>query len=100
MKNKYSLNFNDTAISGNKVRLINQLWKVLPMRENDEEWEKQVDVVINDLIGLNEVLYLGSDYLLLLSKLEFLKKSQDFISFRKTVFESISLLDKVLMIDE
>ena len=100
MKNKYNLNFNDTAISGNKIRLINQLWKVLPMRENDEEWEKQVDIVINDLIGLNEVLYLGSDYLLLLSKLEFLKKSQDFISFRKTVFESISLLDKVLIANE
>ena len=62
------------------------------MRENDENWQSQLDTVINEIVGLNEIL-LGSHFLILLSKLEGLKIVEtEFNTYRKTVFETISLL--------
>ena len=33
--------FSDTTIHKDLQRLINQIWKLLPMRENNEDWQKQ-----------------------------------------------------------
>lgn len=90
--NKYHINFTDLEISKNVRRLTNQLWKLIPMRENEENWGKQLDTVILEIVGLNEI-FMGSTYLQILSKLEALKvKETDFDLYRKTVFECISLL--------
>ena len=42
-------------MSKNVKRLTNQLWKLIPMRENEEDWKKQLDTVIIEIAGLNEV---------------------------------------------
>jgi hypothetical protein len=52
------------------MRLTNQLWKLIPMKENDENWQTQLDSVILELTGLNEILVLNPTLLQLLSKLE------------------------------
>ena len=76
----------------NGRRLTNQLWKLIPMRENNEDWEKQLDTVILEFVGLNE-LFVGPIYLQILSKLEGLRvKDTNFELYRKTTFECISLL--------
>ena len=63
------------------------------MRENGEDWECQLQTAIIELIGLNEILNIDEQYLILLSKLEGLKVVEiDFPIYRKTVFECISLL--------
>lgn len=82
------------AISSNINRLTNQLWKLIPMRENGENWIGQLKTLIVELSGLNE---LSSDsnekFLILLSKLKGLEvEDTDFQIYRKTVFECISLL--------
>ena len=65
------------------------------MRENEENWQSQLDTVINEIVGLNEIL-LGSHFLILISKLEGLKiLESDFSFYRKTVFEAISLLREI-----
>ena len=65
------------------------------MRENNENWKKQLDTVILEIAGLNEVL-IGPQFLQLLSKLEGLKTQEiDFELHRRTVFESISLLQEL-----
>ena len=75
------------------MRLTNQLWKLIPMKENDENWQAQLDSVILELTGLNEILILNPILLQLLSKLEGLQViDTPFALYRKTVFESISLL--------
>ena len=75
------------------MRLTNQLWKLIPMKENDENWQMQLDSVILELTGLNEILILNPILLQLLSKLEGLQViDTPFALYRKTVFESISLL--------
>ncbi len=90
--NKYNLDFSQQDILINIQRLTNQLWKLIPMRENEEDWEKQIDTVILELVGLNEI-FIGPTYLQALSKLEGLKvKEVEFDFYRKTIFECISII--------
>ena len=77
------------------MRLTNQLWKLIPMKEHEEDWQKQLDTVIVELTGLNEILIFTPSLLTLLSKLEGLKLVDiPFVLYRKTVFEAISLLQE------
>lgn len=79
----------------NVMRLTNQLWKLIPMKEHEEDWQKQLDTVIIEITGLNEILIFSPSLLTLLSKLEGLKIVEiPFTLYRKTVFESISLLQE------
>lgn len=96
MLTKYGFDIPNEAIEQNVRRLTNQLWKLIPMRENHEDWKKQLHTVLIEIAGLNEV-FIGSQFLQLLSKLEGLKTQDDinFELYRKTVFESISLLQEL-----
>jgi hypothetical protein len=47
--------FNKEDIDVNVRRLTNQLWKLIPMREHNEDWPKQLDTVIVEIAGLNEI---------------------------------------------
>ena len=65
------------------------------MRENKEDWKKQLDTVTLEIAGLNEV-FIGPHFLQLLSKLEGIKiQETSFELYRKTVFECISLLQEL-----
>ena len=92
MLDKYGIGFDKSDVIKNIRRLTNQLWKLIPMRENEEDWQKQLDTVILEFVGLNEI-FIGPTFLQALSKLEALKvKEVDFELYRKTVFECISLI--------
>lgn len=75
-------------------RLTNQLWKLIPMRENQENWLMHLDSLIIELAGLNGLSSNADEkFLILLSKLKGLKiEDTTFQIYRKTVFECISLL--------
>lgn len=66
------------------------------MREHEEDWEKQLDTVIIEIAGLNEIFIYEPQFLQILSKLEGLKvnKNLDFQIYRKTIFEIINLLQE------
>lgn len=65
------------------------------MKENEEDWQKQLDTVILEITGMNEILIFTPNLLSLLSKLEGLKEVEiSFQLYRKTVFETISLLQE------
>lgn len=92
---KYDFEFQYEEIQANVRRLTNQLWKLIPMREHDEDWPKQLDTVILEIAGLNEI-FIAPHFLQLLCKLEGLKVQEtSFELYRKTVFESISLLQEI-----
>ena len=76
-------------------RLVNQIWKLLPMREKNEDWQKQLGIVLNELYGLQLMFDDQLDFLILLSKLEGLRKTDDFMTYRIVVFSSISLLTEL-----
>lgn len=93
MEDSLNINFDPAVIEKNIVRLINQLWKLIPMRENSEDWEKQLNTVIIEIAGLGQIFNQEPQFLQLVSKLEGLRVVEtDFNLYRKTVFESIGLL--------
>lgn len=66
------------------------------MREHEEDWSRQLETVIIEIAGLNEIFIHQSQFMQLLSKLEGLKVQEtSFELYRKTVFESISLLQEL-----
>jgi len=90
---KYDLRFSEEVIRKNITRLTNQMWKLIPMRENEENWEKQLETVIIEVVGLNEIFVMCPTFLQLLSKLEGLRvKDMNFELYRKTVFECINII--------
>ena len=85
----------DSILVSDIKRLTNQLWKLIPMRENEENWIGQLDSLHIEISGLGSLAKINEDenFLILLSKLEGLRvKDSSFSVYRKTVFECISLL--------
>ncbi len=94
--NQFNFSFPKEVIDANIQRLTNQLWKLIPMRENNEDWEKQLNTVIIEIAGLNEIFISTPQFLQLLSKLKGLQVEEvSFILYRKIVFESINLLQEL-----
>lgn len=98
---KYGVGFTDEAREKDNKRLINQLWKLIPMRENEEDWASQLNVIIEEIAGLAVIYRDKPESLILLSKLEGLTSEvcNDFMVYRKTVFRCIELLGQVLKYD-
>lgn len=83
----------EESFEKNVSRLTNQMWKLIPMKENNEDWGKQLNTVILEIAGLNEIFIEDPQFLQLLSKLEGIKvQNPEFSLYRKTVFEAIGLL--------
>lgn len=97
MTSKYDKIIDNSEFQKEINRLTNQLWKLIPMRENKEDWQRHLSVLIVEIIGLNEIVVIDSNLLELLEILEGLQKTEvEFSIYRKLVFESISLLRKVM----
>lgn len=87
----------NAALEKNIIRLINQFWKLIPMRENEEDWKKQLETVIIEVAGFGHNFAEVPQFLQLLAKLQgLLEVDTSFSVYRKTVFECISLLRSCL----
>lgn len=95
---KYGINFPYATVDQDIKRLINQLWKLIPMRENGEDWEIHLQTMIEEISGLVNIYKNKVEGLILLSKLEGLTSEpcNDFMIYRKTVFRCIDLLGQVV----
>lgn len=91
---KYPFEFPQEVINKDVIRLTNQIWKLIPMFEHNEDWLKQLDTVIIEIAGLHEIFLWEPQFLQVLSKLEGLKVTPDieFSIYRKTIFEILNLL--------
>lgn len=90
------------AIVTNLTRITNQIYKLLPNREEGIDWEKPLDTLILELKGMSSLLSDQVDLFSLLCKLEALKSlregdinSENFKLYRKTIFECLGLIDVV-----
>ena len=96
LEDNFGIQFEHTSIEQNVTRLTNQTWKLIPMREHDEDWEKQLDTVNIEIAGLGVIFAQCPQFLSLRAKLEGLKEvDTTFELYRRTVFECISLLQEV-----
>lgn len=96
MTTKYNFDVLPESIDKNCLRLTNQLWKLIPMREHGEDWNKQLNTIINEFVGFGIVFQAEPLFLQLIVKLEGLNAQEsDFNFYRKTVFECINLLQEI-----
>lgn len=65
------------------------------MKENNEDWQKQLATVLNELYGLSAMFGDQLNFLILLSKLEGLPQTEDFMVYRTTIFTVISMLGEI-----
>ena len=96
---KYNTLIRDEAIQNNLKKLTNQIYKLLPNREENIDWEKPLETIIVELAGMDILLIDRHEILFpLLCKLEglfTLTKEDDFLLFRRTIFECLSLMNSL-----
>lgn len=97
---KYNAEIQDTVIVDNLHRLINQVYKLLPNREEGIDWEKPLTTIVEELAGMDRLLIDQQDILFpLLCKLEglfTLAEEDDFQLYRRTIFECLSLMNSIV----
>lgn len=95
---KYKININNEIIISSLNRLTNQIFKILPMREEGGEWKATLQNLIVELVGMNSLLIDQADFFPLLCKMEgmlTLDTEEDFLIFRSNIFECLRLLGKI-----
>ena len=93
---KYNIRIQDAAIANNIDRLTNQVFKLLPSREEGGDWQAPLQNLILEIVGMNRLLIDQTLLFSLLCKMESLltlTEEDDFLLFRKIVFECLGLLN-------
>lgn len=89
----------DEAIISNVKKLINQIYKLLPNREEGIDWETPLSTIVEELAGMAKLLPVYHEILFaLLCKLEglfSLTQEEDFFNYRRTIFECLSLMQEL-----
>jgi hypothetical protein len=93
---KYNVNVKNSTVNNNLKRLTNQIYKLLPMREEDLDWQKLLETIIEEFAGMDRLFIDRQEILFsLLCKLEglfTLTEEKDFLLFRRTIFECLELM--------
>ena len=96
---KYNANINNDAIYANLNRLTNQIYKLLPNREESIDWKLPLNTILEEFAGMDTLLIDQHEILFsLLCKLEglfTLTKENDFFMFRRTIFECLNLVNRL-----
>ena len=76
--------------------LKNKTYKLLPLWEEKLQWEKHLETILIEISGFNSItLNQQVKIISVLCKLEALKDLEDFQTYRKTIFESLNILEEL-----
>jgi len=92
----YNEEFVNSLVIKDMRRLVNQIFKLLPMRENQEDWKKQLNIVLIELRGLHAMFGDQLNFLILISILEGLRDEEDFMVYRVAIFNAISTMTELV----
>ena len=96
---KYGLDIEKEAIRANLMRLTNQIYKLLPLREEGGDWRRPLETVIEELAGMDRLFLDQQSQLYKLScKLEglfTLESENDFMIYRGIIFECLSIIGEL-----
>lgn len=95
---KYNIEIDNDAIIENIDRIINQIFKLLPSREEGGDWITPLQNLILEVGGMNKLLCDQTILFSLLCKMEaltVLTGEDDYIAFRKLIFECLGLLKQL-----
>ncbi len=92
---KNNIEIETTAVYANIKKLTNQIYKLLPNREENIDWQTPLSTIIEELGGMSRLLENHDVLFTLLCKLEglyTLTEENDFFLYRRTIFECLNLL--------
>lgn len=97
---KYNINISEDIIDKDLKRLINQIYRLLPLRQEKEDWQKPLQTIIEQLVGLQRLFLKEQEqlFLIILCKLQGMKilvDQQHFSLYRRTIFECLNLLSEM-----
>lgn len=95
---KYDIDIAADAIKENIGRITNQIFKLLPSREEGGDWKTPLHNLILEVAGMNRLLVDQTLLFSLLCKMEALLTltgEDDFLAFRKLIFECLGLMNSL-----
>ena len=96
---KYDVDISDEVIIKELKKITNLIYKLLPSREENLDWIKPLETIIEELAGMDRLLVNQHEILFpLLNKLEglfTLTDVEDFGLFRRIIFECLSLCNEI-----
>lgn len=95
---KYDIEIANEAIIDNLDRITNQVFKLLPSREEGSDWEMPLHNLMLEIGGMNKLLIDQTILFSLLCKMESLlslKREDDYFDFRKIIFECLGLIKEL-----
>lgn len=103
MNLKYNAEIGADSIIVHLKKLTNQVYKLLPIREEASDWRKPLETILEDFAGMSRLFKQNGQNLLfpLLCKLEglfTLTREEDFGLYRRIIFESLSLISELMKI--
>ena len=101
IETKYNISFSQETISAELKKLTNQIYKLLPFREEQVDWETPLTTILEELAGMDRLI-LDDKYheilFPLMCKLEglfLLKEENQFFLYRRTIFECLNLIQEI-----
>lgn len=96
---KYDVEIDNSVITQGLDKITNQIFKLLPQREEGADWQTPLANLITDITGMSHLMInQQTDLFFLLCKMEALTtftKEEDFLLFRKVIFECLGLIDRI-----
>ena len=95
---KYNIEIDKRVLLEDLERITNQIFKLLPVREEGGDWESPLRNLLIELAGLDSLLLENVDFFSLICKMEallLLTEKEDFFAFRRTIFECLNILGEV-----
>ena len=97
---KYDMDIDIEAIKINLKRLTNQIYKLLPLREEGEDWIKPLENIMEEFAGMDRLFIDQQPSLYKLScKLEglfTLTQEDSFMTYRGVIFECLGIIGDLL----
>ena len=95
---KYDLEFYSNEIKQNVNKINNKIFKLLPNREEGGDWKTPLQNLILEITGM-KILWIDQPNLFsLLCRLEALQtltEEEDFLAFRKLIFECLGICNAI-----
>lgn len=96
MKIKYGTASNK-QIKDNEVNLVDQIFKLLPYKENNyQDLDYYFSTLLFRITGLNKILGEPSELITVLSLLESARTETDFKLYRKAILDSCAIMTELV----
>lgn len=94
----YDVDIDNSVVKYNLKRILNQIYRLLPLREEEEDWQKPLATLIIELAGMLHLFPDLREGLKVVSKLQGmleLGNDLDFYDYRRTIFECCSIVSSL-----